>query len=81
MRRVEHGSLTDEQIEKIGSALTSLEDRMAELSDHFGLAPEDLNLDLGPLGPLLPDDWLAVGPAPVARVNRVTGTIAACRRR
>jgi Gas vesicle protein K len=32
----------------------SLEDRMAELRDHFGPSPEDLNLDLGPLGPLLP---------------------------
>jgi hypothetical protein len=29
---------------------------MAELRDHFGLDPEDLNLDLGPLGPLLPYD-------------------------
>jgi len=27
---------------------------MAELRDHFGLTAEDLNLDLGPLGPLLP---------------------------
>jgi hypothetical protein len=27
---------------------------MAELTEHFGLQPEDLNLDLGPLGPLLP---------------------------
>jgi hypothetical protein len=34
----------------------SLEEKMAELRDHFGLEPEDLNLDLGPLGPLLPYD-------------------------
>ncbi len=27
---------------------------MTELRDHFGLGPEDLNIDLGPLGPLLP---------------------------
>jgi hypothetical protein len=31
-----------------------LEDAMAELRDYFGLRPEDLNLDLGPLGQLLP---------------------------
>ena len=30
-----------------------LEQRMGELREHFGLTPEDLNLDLGPLGPLL----------------------------
>jgi Gas vesicle protein K len=56
LRRVDQGSLTDEQVEQIGWTLMSLESRMAELRDHFGLAPEDLNLDLGPLGPLLPHD-------------------------
>jgi hypothetical protein len=56
LRRVEEGGLTDEQIEKIGVTLMALEERMAELRDHFGLRPEDLNLDLGPLGPLLPRD-------------------------
>ena len=54
LRRVEQGSLTDEQVENVGRTLMALEDRMAELRDHFGLAPEDLNIDLGPLGPLLP---------------------------
>ena len=54
LRRVEQGSLTDDQVEKIGSTLMALEARMAELRDHFGLTVEDLNLDLGPLGPLLP---------------------------
>lgn len=56
LRRVEQGFLTDDQIEKIGSTLMALDDRMAELRDHFGLTVEDLNLDLGPLGPLLPRD-------------------------
>jgi Gas vesicle protein K len=56
LRRVEDGTLDDEQIENIGRTLMSLESRMAELTDHFGLDPEDLNLDLGPLGPLLPRD-------------------------
>jgi Gas vesicle protein K len=53
LRRVDDGSLDCEQIERIGSTLMALDDRMAELRDHFGLRPEDLNLDLGPLGPLL----------------------------
>jgi hypothetical protein len=54
LRRVDDGTLADDQIEKIGRTLMSLEEKMAELRDHFGLEPEDLNLDLGPLGPLLP---------------------------
>jgi hypothetical protein len=56
LRRVEQGSLTDEQVENVGRTLMALEDRMTELRDHFGLAPEDLNIDLGPLGPLLPSE-------------------------
>ena len=53
LRRVEQDSLTEDQVEKIGLTLMALETRMAELRDHFGLTAEDLNLDLGPLGPLL----------------------------
>lgn len=53
LRRVEEGSLTGEQVEKIGLTLMALEERMTELTEHFGLTMEDLNLDLGPLGPLL----------------------------
>jgi hypothetical protein len=56
LRRVADGSLTDDEVENIGRTLMALESRMAELRDHFGLSPEDLNLDLGPLGPLLPYD-------------------------
>ena len=56
LRRVEQGDLTDEQVEQIGVTLMALEDRMHQLRGHFGLRPEDLNLDLGPLGPLLPVD-------------------------
>jgi hypothetical protein len=54
LRRVEAGDLDDDQVENIGRTLMALEDRMAELREHFGLEPEDLNIDLGPLGPLLP---------------------------
>jgi hypothetical protein len=56
LRRVDQGDLTEEQVEKIGLTLMALEDRMSELREHFGLRPEDLNLDLGPLGPLLSYD-------------------------
>jgi hypothetical protein len=56
LRRVDDGTLSDDQVEKIGWTLMSLEQKMAELREHFGLDPEDLNLDLGPLGPLLPYD-------------------------
>ena len=56
MRRVDDGTLTDDQIEKVGRTLMLLDMRMKELLDHFGLEQEDLNLDLGPLGPLLATD-------------------------
>jgi hypothetical protein len=56
IRRVDRGGLTDEQIERIGTTLMLLEDKMTELREHFGLEPEDLNIDLGPLGPLLSTD-------------------------
>jgi len=53
IRRVEAGSLTDEEVERLGLTFMKLEERMAELKEHFGLNDRDLNLDLGPLGPLL----------------------------
>ncbi|MEU1782213.1 gas vesicle protein K [Streptomyces abikoensis] len=54
LRRVEQGDLSEEQEERIGLTLMLLADRMTELRDRYGLTPDDLNLDLGPLGPLLP---------------------------
>jgi Gas vesicle protein K len=53
LRRVEDGTVTDQQAERIGCTLMRLEERMNELLDEFGLEPEDLNIDLGPLGLLL----------------------------
>jgi hypothetical protein len=53
IRRMEGGSLTDEKVEEMGLALMKLEQKIRELADEFGLRPEDLNLDLGPLGKLL----------------------------
>ncbi|MBQ0866265.1 gas vesicle protein K [Streptomyces smyrnaeus] len=56
LRRVEVGDLDEDQEERIGMTLMLLEDRMELLRERFGLTPEELNLDLGPLGPLLPTD-------------------------
>jgi hypothetical protein len=53
IRRMDGGSLTDDQIERLGTTFMRLEERMTELKQHFGLRDEDLNLDLGPLGKLL----------------------------
>ncbi len=53
LRRVEAGQLDDETVERLGRTLMALESRMEELKETFGLADEDLNLDLGPLGRLL----------------------------
>ncbi len=53
IRRMEGGSLTDQQVEDMGQALMKLEKKVHELADSFGLKPEDLNLELGPLGKLL----------------------------
>lgn len=53
IRRMEGGSLTDHQIEEMGQALMKLEQKVHHLAGEFGLKPEDLNLELGPLGNLL----------------------------
>jgi hypothetical protein len=54
LRRVDQGDLSDEQVERLGATLALLAERMEELKEQFDLSDEDLNLDLGPLGPLLP---------------------------
>ncbi|REE95786.1 gas vesicle protein K [Thermomonospora umbrina] len=55
IRRAEGDDLTDEQVEEIGLALMRLEEAMIRLKEHFGIEQADLNLDLGPLGTLLPE--------------------------
>jgi hypothetical protein len=52
LRRMEAGSLTDEEIERLGATFLALRDGIDELKDAFDLTDEDLNLDLGPLGRL-----------------------------
>ncbi|MFZ3560908.1 MULTISPECIES: gas vesicle protein K [unclassified Streptomyces] len=54
VRRFDTGDLTEDQEERVGLTLMLLEDRMEQLRERYGLRPEDLNIDLGPLGPLLP---------------------------
>lgn len=53
IRRVDAGGLSDDEVDRLGETLMLLDMRMTELREHFGLTPEDLNLDLGPLGRLL----------------------------
>ena len=53
IRRMEAGTLEPQQIEDMGVALMRLEETVADLAARFGLTPEELNLDLGPLGKLM----------------------------
>jgi hypothetical protein len=53
LRRIDGGSLSEEQVERLGRTFMELDKRMEQLRDEFGLTEEDLNLDLGPLGRLL----------------------------
>jgi hypothetical protein len=53
IRRMEGGSLTEQQIEDVGRALMQLEETVRDLAAQFDLRPEDLNLDLGPVGKLV----------------------------
>ncbi|MGW3244103.1 gas vesicle protein K [Streptomyces sp. NPDC001070] len=56
LHRVDAGDLTEEEEERLGATLMILHDRMAGLCDQYGLSMSDLNLDLGPLGTLLPPE-------------------------
>jgi hypothetical protein len=53
VRRMEGNTLSDDEIEQVGLALMSLQQRLDEIRTVFGLEGEDLNIDLGPLGRLL----------------------------
>jgi hypothetical protein len=53
IRRMEAETLTSEEIERVGLALMKLEETIHDLAGRFGIDPERLNLDLGPLGRLL----------------------------
>jgi phosphoribosylaminoimidazole-succinocarboxamide synthase len=53
IRRMEKGTLTDEQVENVGVALMRLEQTLHDMARQFGLTPDELKLELGPLGKLL----------------------------
>ena len=53
IRRMDAGTITDQQTEEIGRALMKLEETVVEIGAKFGVLPEDLNLDLGPVGKLM----------------------------
>ena len=53
VRRMEEGTLTPDEIERVGQSLMALEATIKELAEQHGLELKDLNLDLGPLGKLL----------------------------
>jgi hypothetical protein len=52
IRRMEQKTLTRQEVDAVGRALAQLEETIREIGARFGLTPEDLNLDLGPLGKL-----------------------------
>jgi hypothetical protein len=53
VRRMEGGTLSDEEVERVGLALMKLQEKVHQLAEQFGLRPADLNVNLGPLGDLL----------------------------
>ncbi|MGH9409575.1 MAG: gas vesicle protein K [Vicinamibacterales bacterium] len=53
IRRMEAGTLTDGETESVGLALMRLQETILDLAKQFDIAPEELNLDLGPIGKLM----------------------------
>jgi len=53
IRRMDAGTLTDHQIEEIGRALMKLEETVRDIAAKFNISPDELNLDLGPIGKLM----------------------------
>jgi hypothetical protein len=74
IRRMEGGTLSDSQVEEMGSALMKLEAKIQELAAHFGLTPAELNLDLGPLGRLVDSPPAAAGEGQKISDVQATGT-------
>ncbi len=53
LRRIDGGTLSEEEVERLGLTFLELDCQMTWLKKEFGLTDEDLNLNLGPLGKLL----------------------------
>ncbi len=52
LRRIEAGTLSEDEIERMGQTFCKLSDEIGKLKEYFGLSDEDLNINLGPLGNL-----------------------------
>jgi len=53
IRRMEGGTLSDAETESVGLALMKLQETILDLAKQFDISPDELNLDLGPVGKLL----------------------------
>jgi Gas vesicle protein K len=53
LKRMERGTLDDEEIDRLGEALFKAKAKIEEMREHFGIAEEDFNIDLGPIGRVL----------------------------
>jgi len=53
IRRMEGGTLSEAETESVGLALMKLQETILELAKQFDISPDELNLDLGPVGKLL----------------------------
>ena len=54
IRRMDAGMLSDEELDRAAESLRQLEEQVIKLCEVFDIDPEDLNLDLGEIGTLLP---------------------------
>jgi hypothetical protein len=52
LRRMEANTLSPDEVERVGLALMRLEETVVELAEHFAIPPDELTLNLGPLGRL-----------------------------
>src|SRR2546429_4593995 len=67
VRRMEGGTLSDEEVERMGLALMRLEQKVHEMARTFGIDPSELNLELGPLGRLATACRPGESPSPAGR--------------
>ncbi|XZE34430.1 gas vesicle protein K [Pirellulaceae bacterium SH501] len=53
IRRMENGTLTEDEIERVGQGLMLQSEAIDKLCKDFGVSRDELNIDLGPLGKLV----------------------------
>jgi hypothetical protein len=53
LKRMERGTLDESEIDRLGEALFKAKAKIEEMREHFGIAEEDFNIDLGPIGRVL----------------------------